>query len=233
MEKKIVYETLARLHPTKPVDRIKFIANKCVGKNILDIGCYDETALIKRGTDAWLHGSIANVARNVIGLDNSPKIPPEGIQTGPNSKIIRGDGMALNFLQSEPVEVIVAGEFIEHIDQPLTFIAHLQSVFPGRKIVLSTPNGGCVSNTLLGIISREAQHPDHLHVFTYKILNTLCLRSKLKDYRIIPYQFFATEMILTSRGLKRTSAKSAEKIIRFWERQFPLLSFGYIIDATL
>ena len=100
-------------------------------------------------------------------------------------------------------------------------------------MVLSTPNGGCFSNTLLGIFGREAQHPDHLHVFSYKILNTICLRAGLSDYKIIPYKFYATEMILASRGFKRVSARLTERLVNGVEYVFPLLSFGYIVDAQL
>jgi hypothetical protein len=83
------------------------------------------------------------------------------------------------------------------------------------------------------MISREAQHPDHVHVFTYKILNTICLRAGLADFKIIPYSFYATEMILKSTGVRKSLAKASEIFIRPIEKIFPLLSFGYIIDARL
>lgn len=227
------YETLSRLSVCKPVDRIEYITNSCIDKKVLDIGCYDETALIKRGTDFWLHGCIANVARGVVGLDDSKKIPDEGIETGPSSRIFRGNGLKIDGFFDEDIEIIIAGEFIEHIESPLQFISQLKNVFPGRRMILSTPNGVCFANSVLGVISREAQHPDHIHVFTYKILNTLCLRAGLTDFKIIPYRFFATQMILESDGPKKIAAQLAQSVIRGVERFFPLLSFGYIIDARL
>jgi len=169
-----------------------------------------------------------------IGVDNSAAIPDEGLLTGPCSRILRDDGV-----DPRPdstgcdVDIIVAGEFIEHIDQPIEFFRNMKARFPGRELVISTPNGSTFANTVLGMARREVQHPDHIHVFSYKILNTLCTRASLEDWKIIPYRFFATEMILQSRGAKRLAAQAVQAGIRIVERVFPLLSFGYIVHARL
>jgi hypothetical protein len=53
------------------------------------------------------------------------------------------------------------------------------------------------------------------------------------EWDITPYYFQATEMILNSRGAKRTTAVAVEKIVNVVERLFPLLSCGYIVRAKL
>ena len=235
MPPSLKYNTMERLSVRRPVDRIDFIAGLCRGKRVLDIGCLDETALIKRDTKDWLHGRIGLVAAKVIGVDNSASIPAEGLKTGPNSIIVRGDGTNPNPSQLHEMDVdqIVAGEFIEHIDEPLVFFRNLRRRFPGCELILSTPNGTSLANMLLGMIGREAQHPDHVHVFSYKVLNTLCLRAGFEDWEIIPYRFYATEMKLHSRGFTRFAASVAERVIRIGERFFPLLCFGYLVQARL
>jgi SAM-dependent methyltransferase len=229
------YETLERLTPTQPVDRLGYIADQCRGKVVLDLGCLDETALLKRDTEHWLHGRIARVARQVIGVDSSSQIPETGIETAANARIRRGDAACLDpaIIDSAPFDIVVAGEFIEHIQDPLAFLIRLRASLPGRELVLSTPNGAAFANTLMGMIGREAQHPDHLANFSFKILNTLCLRAGLPEFELVPYRFFATEMILRSSGFKRGLARSAQSSIRIVERLFPLLSFGYIVKARL
>ena len=228
------YDTLEKLRAPKPVDRLRYIANACIGKSVLDVGCYDETALMKRDTEHWLHGRIGAVATKVLGIDSSAAIPNEGLLTGPHSRIVRGDGVnPQSDLLGSDVDIVVAGEFIEHIDQPIEFFRNMKARFPGRELVISTPNGSTFANTVLGIAGREVQHPDHIHVFSYKILNTLCMRAGLKDWKIIPYRFFATEMILQSRGAKRVAAQAVQGGIRMVERVFPLLSFGYIVHAQM
>jgi hypothetical protein len=89
------------------------------------------------------------------------------------------------------------------------------------------------ANTLLGTIGREAQHPDHVQIFTFKILNTLAVRAQFDEWEIIPYRFYATEMIMNSTGAKRALAVVTERMVRIVERMFPLLSFGYLIKARL
>ncbi len=229
------YDNFERLSLLRPVDRLSWIANACRGKTVLDVGCFDETALQKRNTKYWLHGRIAALARKVIGIDSSELIPPEGLNTGPSSSIHRGNGVhvASSLIGDERVDVVVAGEFIEHIENPLEFLRDVRQRLPGTLLILSTPNGVSFSNTLMGAIRREAQHPDHLHSFTYKVLNTLCLRAGFSDWQIIPYRFYATEMILKSRGAVRLAAVVAERIIRVVEYLFPLLSFGYIVKIRV
>ena len=232
---KINYETLAKMPVTQPVDRLSYIANLCSNKVVLDIGCFDETAIGKRDTEYWLHGRIRSLAIRVVGVDSSNQIPIKGIRTGANAVIYRGDGVEIDtgIANCDNFQIVVAGEFIEHIENPLRFFRNMMTSFPGRDLVISTPNGACFANALLGSIGREVQHPDHLHNFSYKILNTLCMRAGFKDWEIVPYRFYATEMILASHGMRRAFVIFVERCIRVVERFFPLLSFGYIVRAKL
>jgi len=233
-QRKLTYESLERLTVNRPVDRLAFIAERCRGKRVLDLGCLDETALVKRDTEHWLHGRLSGIAAEVIGIDMSDGVPPEGLVTGPTSKIYRGDATDPKIpVTDDSIEVIVAGEFIEHINAPLEFFQKLKQRFPGKELLISTPNGVSFANTLLGTIGREAQHPDHVQVFTYKILNTLASRASFERWEIIPYRFYATEMIMNSIGAKRIIAVLAERFIRLVESLFPLLSFGYVVRARL
>lgn len=229
------YATLAKISVQRPVDRLTFISNLCKEQSVLDVGCFDETSLTKHETEHWLHRRISQQARQVIGVDSSNLIPSEGIQTGKFSRIFKGDGVDISpdILKKDKYDIIVAGEFIEHIESPLRFFKNMKQHFPGRTLVISTPNGGCFANTLLGSIGREVQHPDHLHIFSYKTLNTLCMRAGFQDWEIIPYRFYATEMILQSKGARRALVITVERFIRLVEKLFPLLSFGYIVRATL
>ncbi len=229
------YTTLERLTVPRPVDRIDYISALCRDKVVLDLGCLDETALVKRDTRHWLHGRIARVARQVVGVDRSASIPAVGLVTAANARIHQGDAMAIDaaLLRSAPFDLVVAGEFIEHVPDPLRFLGALRQALPGCELLLSTPNGPSAANALMGCIGREAQHPDHLANFSFKILNTLCRRAGFEQWDIRPYRFFATEMILTSSGLQRAVALAAERGIRVVEWLFPLLSFGWIVRARL
>lgn len=232
---KLTYKTLERLSVRRPVDRLSWLAEMCAGKVVLDIGCYDETSLEKRDTDHWLHGRLAKTAKRVVGIDSSLKIPPGGLRTANNAAIHRGDGVHVDddIMGGDRFDVVVAGEFIEHIESPLEFMRDIKVRMPGTQLLMSTPNGVCFANTLLGLIKREVQHPDHLQNFTFKVLNTLCLRAGFQEWEILPYHFYATEMILGSSGMKRVMVIAVERAIRVVEWFFPLLSFGYIVKVKV
>jgi hypothetical protein len=100
-------------------------------------------------------------------------------------------------------------------------------------MILSIPNGISFANAMLCVIGREAQHPDHLLTSTYKTLNTLCLQAGSRSWEIIPYQFYATEMLLQCSGSKRMFVRGVERLIRIFDWLFPLRSFGYIVRITL
>jgi SAM-dependent methyltransferase len=228
----LTYQTLERLRVPRPVDRVAFIAERCRDKRVLDIGCLDETALAKRDTDHWLHGRIGTVAHDVLGVDSSDQVPPEGIITGANSRIVKGDGLKPDVI-ADSFDVIVAGEFIEHLESPIAFLRAMKKQFAGRTLLLSTPNGVSFANGLLAGIGREAQHPDHLLTSTYKTLNTLCLRARVSEWRIVPYRFYATEMLLECSGAKKLAVRIVEKLVRAVEYMFPLRGFGYVVEIRL
>lgn len=229
------FETLEKLTVRSPVDRLTYMSELCRDKVVLDIGCLDETALVKRDTQFWLHGRIAELAREVIGVDSSAQIPEQGIRTSARSVIHRGDATAIDpaLIRDRSIETVVAGEFIEHVPDALHFLVNLRGLLPGCELILSTPNGVSFANSLLGSIGREAQHPDHLANFSFKILHTICTRAGFPAWEITPYCFFATEMILTSSGMRRVAARGAQTFIRAVERAFPLLSFGYVVRTRL
>lgn len=230
---KLNYEPLEKIRVKKPVNRISFIVANCYNKTVLDLGCYDETALSKISTTQWLHKEISAVARVVLGIDNSSKIPSEGISISEKGKIIRGDVLNLDQVQLSlyDFDLIVAGELIEHLPNVLDFFAKLKSAFHGKRLICSTPNATSLSNVLLGVLNRESAHHDHLQVYSYKTLNTLCLRAGFAEWEIIPYHVYFTEMILKSSGAKRIGVQGAEGLINVCERLFPLLSGGLILNV--
>lgn len=229
------YTHFEKLPLRKPVDRLDFVSSLCVGRRVLDIGCLDETALVKRETSFWLHSRICDVASEVLGIDSSPAVPDAGLVTAANGRIIRGDASQLGnaiAIDFEP-DVLVAGEFIEHIENPSGFLSSAKANFAGRTLVLSTPNGCSASNLAMGLWGREVQHPDHLHNFTFKTLNTMCMRAGFANWDIVPYRFFATEFLLRNSGARRGFARAGEASVRLLERLSPALSFGYVVVAEI
>jgi hypothetical protein len=233
------YTPLERLAITRPVDRIKFIARACAQSRVLDLGAMDETAwLAKRGRGTWLHEEISKRALLVDGIDTSPLVPVEGLRTGANATIRRGDIADPEHLVSGLdyiPDVVVAGELIEHLENPLQFLKQLVAVkaLSGKTLILSTPNATALHNLTIGLACRESTHHDHLCIFSYKTLATLCTRAGFSEWEIIPYFSRFAEMQERHSGLLRLAVRAAQLFVNGLEWMFPLLSFGYIVRIRL
>jgi SAM-dependent methyltransferase len=233
------YEPLERLSVPRPVDRICYVVDACRDRVVLDLGAMDETAVdAKRGRGTWLHEAIAGVASRVLGVDSSTQVPAGGLETAPNARIVRGDIEHLARLLDEHAyspDVVVAGELIEHLPNPLAFLRSLASSerLRGRTLLLTTPNATAVHNVAIGLVSRESTHHDHLCILSFKTLNSLCRRAGLAQWRIVPYRAAFPEMRARNRGLRGAVVAAGEKVVNGLEWLFPLLPFGYIVHATI
>ncbi len=233
------YEPLERLRVPTPVRRIDYVVDACAGRAVLDLGAMDETALAsKRGRGTWLHEAIAAVATRVIGIDNSEQVPSEGLRTFPNAEIRRGDVMAVEqwlYANAFEPEVVVAGELIEHVPDPLAFLRSFASIerLRGRTLILTTPNATAAHNVAVGLLSRESTHRDHLFILSYKTLHTLCRRAGFTEWDIVPYYAEFTEMRGRNRGVRKLFVVGGEKVVNAIEATFPLLSFGWIVRIRL
>jgi len=226
---------LEKLKVQRPVNRLTYISQFCKNKKVLDIGCYDETAIkLKKNNGYWLHGLISREAKKVIGIDSSEKIKSE-IKTSSRSKIIKLNLYDLDrsFVKDNRVDVIVAGELIEHIIDVTKFLQLLKKLYSKKILLLSTPNATSLSNVLLAFFNRESNHKDHTQIFSYKTLYSLCIKNGFKKFEIIPYNVKFTEMYLKSSRVTGFFVLVLERIINIGENIFPMLSGGYVVKIKL
>lgn len=221
----------------RPVDRYRYILERCRNRRVLDLGAYDETDVDKPDARRrWLHAEIAAVASEVLGVDASEKLAGSGgITTLCGTKIIFGAVEHLDDVVAvfQP-DVIVAGELIEHTPNTLGWLSRLASVCPDVRFVATTPNATSIVNTGLALARRENCHPDHLQVYSYRTLRTLAERVPMRDvtigtYYYDPHLFFGrvpTRLAPLITGLNRTLLHPLQFV-------FPLTAFGLILDGVL
>lgn len=232
----INYTPFERLAVARPVDRIDFAAQAVTNKRVLDLGAYDETSFDKKEHQYWLHGRMAETAAYVYGIDSSAKLPDEGLTTSANSKIMKGSIFKLHELVNlESIDVVIAGELIEHLPDTLAFLSYLKSLTPlhGKTFILSTPNAACLSNFVMGLCGMENNDVNHLHVYSYKTLHSLFLRAGFQDWRFIPYHEIFPEMINRSSGLMKVAALAFQNTLHLGEYLFPVLSGGWLAIITI
>lgn len=224
-----------KLPVAKVKDRIEYLKAACVNQSVLDLGCYDETALIKKESGRYLFNEIDEVAKFHLGVDNSSLLPEEGITISDKSKILRGDIYNLDKMNiaSYNFDVIIAGELIEHLSDTLLFLRKMKEWFPGKRLICTTPNTTALHNMVFTLVKRESAHIDHLQVYSYKTLNTLCRHAGFADWQIIPYHVKFTEMKLGAKGIKRQIVGASESIVNGIERLFPMSAGGYMVDIRL
>ena len=233
------YTPLEYIKIGHPVDRISYISRACMNKVILDLGALDETAFAaKRAHGSWLHEEMAKVAVRVIGLDSSDAVPDDGLVTAENAMIMRGNILDLNSLLSQievSADIVVAGEFIEHLENPLAFLRSFRHIarLKGKSLLLSTPNATAIHNCLIALANRESTHPDHLCIFSFKTITTLLSRAGYEGWRLTPYHAEFAEMKQRNYGIRKALVVGGEAAIKLLERIFPLLSFGLIAETTI
>jgi 2-polyprenyl-3-methyl-5-hydroxy-6-metoxy-1,4-benzoquinol methylase len=236
---KLSYTPFERIKIARPVDRIAYIKKACENKAVLDLGAMDETAFFKkRGKGSWLHEEIAKVAAQVVGLDSSEIVPEDGLATADNAIIYRGNILELaDFIDriGRIPEVIVAGEIIEHLANPLVFLKSFKdlSILKGGELLLSTPNATALHNCLIAFSNCESTHPDHLCILSFKTISTLLSRAGYNSWTIVPYYSDFIEMKERNVGMRRSAVVIGEKIVNVFERTFPLLSFGFIVKTVI
>jgi 2-polyprenyl-3-methyl-5-hydroxy-6-metoxy-1,4-benzoquinol methylase len=107
-----------------------------VGPDVLDVGCTDHT--VKLGQKVWVHGRLRERFPDCWGIDISSE-NIEAMRESGFSNLHVAD--AQNFSLQKRFDTIVAGELIEHLENPGEFLRcareHLK---PGGRIVLTTPN---------------------------------------------------------------------------------------------
>jgi glycosyltransferase involved in cell wall biosynthesis len=238
MRSQFAYNPLEPLRVGRPVDRYRHVRERCRGRRVLDLGAYDETEVDRpqHASWRWLHAEIAAVAREVLGVDASPKLKAAGaITTSCGTRIVYGTVETLDdLLHKFKPEMIIAGELIEHTPDALGWLSRLASAAPGVHLIATTPNATSIINLLLAFLGRENSHPDHLQVYSYRTLSTLAARVPLSEVTIRPYFY---DPHLFSGRVPRWAAPLVAGVdgvfLRPIQWLFPLTSFGLIVEGTL
>jgi 2-polyprenyl-3-methyl-5-hydroxy-6-metoxy-1,4-benzoquinol methylase len=104
------------------------------GPNVLDVGCAGH--VVQPESQEWLHGRLRNKF-NVTGIDLSAENISKMQDLGFTDIHVQN---ADTFKLDRKFNTVVAGELIEHVSNPGSFLARVREhLCPGGKVVLSTP----------------------------------------------------------------------------------------------
>jgi SAM-dependent methyltransferase len=175
------------LNRVRLVQRVDFIRSVCDGKSVLHLGCTN-WPYTKEGIEngMLLHFELEKIASELYGFD----FDQEGISVLGSSgatNLFRAD---LEKLDEVPLDckfdVIVAGEMIEHLNNPGLFLNGIQRFMsPETRLLITTINAYCGMRFLYyGLRGKrgvaEPVHPDHVAYYSYSTLKLLIERHSLQ-----------------------------------------------------
>lgn len=182
---------LHRLPSGAPLEREEFLLELARGRRVAHLGFVDEHLLAdKVASGRWLHARLAESASELVGID----VEQDGVDwaraQGYEAFVADcQDSRALAELPITPVELVVAGEIIEHLEAPGTFLRACHSlVQEGGRIVVTTPNAAALQNFFVPFLGVELNHPDHVALFSPRTLDLLFERTGWEVERIAYYQ---------------------------------------------
>jgi 2-polyprenyl-3-methyl-5-hydroxy-6-metoxy-1,4-benzoquinol methylase len=168
------------------VQRLDFIKQVCKGKKVLHLGCtnypYTREAIEK---NALLHLQLREHAAQLYGMDYDREgleiLKKYGVEN-----LYQGDLEDLSALElDETFEVIIAGEMIEHLNNPGLFLEGVKRLMDAdSRLVITTINAFCGLRFFYYFLRgrsgvNEPVHPDHVAYYSYSTLSLLLRRHNL------------------------------------------------------
>lgn len=183
----------AMVHPlpkARVVNRIDYLVGRANGRRVVHVGFVDTgCAEANLGSDTWLHGHLDRVATSLVGIDVNEVGVKEAVANGFEAYAIDcRDADAVREAGIEPGQLVLAGEVIEHLDDPGSFLAGLHNlVAPGGEMIITTPNITGLYNTFAALANKEINHPDHVVMFTWRTLTAMAARHGWEPVETVTY----------------------------------------------
>jgi 2-polyprenyl-3-methyl-5-hydroxy-6-metoxy-1,4-benzoquinol methylase len=216
---------IGRLTPVS--DRAAFIANMCRDRCVMHLGCAAWPLTDQQWRDGMLlHVPVSKAARRAYGIDLSEEglvfLRDRGFKD-----LIRWDVEKLDELRVDDlVEIIVAGEIMEHLSNPGLFLRGISRFMRRHKsrLIISVPNAFSYRHFIPVLLSKtEFVMPDHTAYYSFSTLRELLQRHDLQiiEHYTCTYSEGSTAV---KRLLKRTMNAAVM-------RTFPQVSEGLMIVA--
>jgi SAM-dependent methyltransferase len=176
------------------VQRLEFIKRVSTGRRVLHLGCTNwpyTLEAIDAGT--LLHKDLAEVSRELYGFDYDQEgidvLASKGYDNLYRADLENLDDVALDM----QFDVIIAGEMIEHLNNPGRFLNGIKRFMSREtRLVITTINAYSGMRFLVyGLRGRggslEPVHPDHVSYYSYSTLRLILQRH---GFRVENFMFY-------------------------------------------
>lgn len=165
------------------VQRLEAIRETCRGRNVLHLGCtnwpYTAEAI---DNEMLLHFDLEKIAARVVGFDYD-QAGIDVLASHGSKDLYRADLERLDEVEYEGTfDVIVAGEMIEHLNNPGLFLTGIKRFMNADTLlVITTVNAySAMRFAIYGLRGKggvsEPVHPDHVAYYSYKTLTRMIER---------------------------------------------------------
>jgi SAM-dependent methyltransferase len=176
------------------VQRLELLENECRDKKVLHLGCtnYPYTNEAIEG-GLFLHFLLKEKCSELYGFDEDQG----GLDILSQQGCTNLFQANLEDLESVPLDetfdVIIAGEIIEHLNNPGLFLNGIKRFMgPQTKLIITTVNAYCGFRFALYALNgkrgrNEQIHPDHVAYYSYSTLSVLLGRYDFKMENFLYY----------------------------------------------
>jgi len=183
-----IYKPLKIYDPTQKIhlefERAKYLQSLVFGKSVLHVGCTDYPITEERiKTKNLLHCELKESARTLLGIDNSEK-GVNILRSHGFTNVTVMDAEELNL--SSKFEIILAGDVLEHMNNPGKFIEKSRhQLCDNGELIIGVPSALTINNLKAWLGGWEQVHCDHTFYFSPKTLAALCGRYGLLPTRLV------------------------------------------------
>lgn len=224
-----------RLPPARLVERVDYLVASVRSRRAAHVGFVDSGCWAYHDRfDSWLHAHLDRAADELVGLDLDPDGVRRAVELGFAAHAVDArDPAAVRALGLEPVDVVVAGEVIEHLDDSGSFLEGLHAlVAPGGRLVVTTPNAsGLLNAGAAALAGYEVNHPDHVTLYSCYTLTNLLGRHGWQVDEVATYVPVLKEFA-TLRGRMKVLGAGA-KVVLGTERLLARLGRPYAADGLI
>jgi SAM-dependent methyltransferase len=219
------------------VQRIPHLATLAQGKRVVHVGFVDAGYQeMNTAAGTWLHAHLDASASSLVGLDLDEAGVALAQENGYEAHVVDvRDPEAVAALGLEPADLVIAGEVIEHLDDPGAFLQGLHPlVKPSGRLVITTPNASGLLNCAAALVGAEINHPDHVVMFSWRTLTNLMGRHGWLHTETATYVPVVKEAPADDLGMKLRSwgGRAALWVERTGSKLgAPFLADGLIVTA--
>lgn len=160
------------------VDRFVFIPNLCKNRTVLHVGA-----------SGVQHVLIQKAAKKVYGLDLHPEHQ--------DTVEFNLDAIGKELPRFPGIEIVVIGEILEHLGNPLHLLDRLVQTYPKAKFIISAPNAFTAIGAMHNRHGIENVNKDHVAYYSYHTLSELLRRA---NFNVVFHAWYNGEPF-TAEGL--------------------------------